>query len=265
MKNYIFADCPFNITFEDGRNNYDDFCSAESQHANQTITVCDFETVGAATYGVEYVSEPFEHFFRAQDNPTSMMFANSDWSQVKICRGKNGEYGEALMITAVYSHLCTMNTLFLHASYVDYKGDGIVFVGPSGIGKTTQAQLWEKHLGAQIVNGDKAFVRIIDNEVYAYGSPWCGSSPYCLNMKSPLSGIVVLKQSDKNCIRKLDTTEAMQYFMPHIFMPNWDKTCTNQVLTTFDKVLEKIPVWLLECRPDEEAVTITKNAILKDK
>ncbi len=264
MGSYVFADCPFDIRFTKGEQNYKDFYSAEDEKNISTITVCDYNDISVNTYGVEYFPESDYRFFRSQINPSSMMFANKDWTNVKICRGINGKFSEELMTTAVYSKLCEKNTLLMHASFVDFNGSGIVFTGPSGIGKTTQAELWEKHLGATIVNGDKVLLRAFDDEVYSYGAPWSGSSPYCLNKKSVLKGIVVLLQSDKNSIKRLDAIESTAQVLPHIFIHHWDGKCVERVLATFDDVLKNTPIWLLECRPDEEAVMITKEAILGD-
>lgn len=258
---YSFVDCPFEITFGGKEEKYQDFYSAESLSPIQKINISDFDDMSSFSYGIEHFSHKTNHFFRNRENPTSMMFANNDWTDVNICRGVNGEYSDELVVTAVYSRLCSLNALLLHASYVDYEGNGIIFTGPSGIGKTTQAELWEKYRNATIVNGDKVFVRLVDDKFHAYGSPWKGSSEYGINKKSELKGIVVLLQSDKNSIRKINSIEAMQLFFPHVFLPRWDEACMHDLLNSFNLLLEKTPIWLLECNLEEEAVKITEKAI----
>jgi hypothetical protein len=153
------------------------------------------------------------------------------------------------------------DALLLHGSLVELEGEGVVFTGYSGIRKTTQAQLWEKYLNAEIINGDKLFLRVMENRAFAYGIPWKGSSPYCLNRKVPVKGIVVLRQAKENSIKKLDSTACMEYFMPHIFLPHWDPGCISQALDAFAQILSSIPIWLLECRPDEDAVLLTKEHV----
>ncbi|MBO5334051.1 MAG: hypothetical protein J6B37_08080 [Clostridia bacterium] len=260
MKNYIFVDSPFEIVSKK-EEFYKDFYTAESLAPIQRINICDFEDMSGFSYGVEYVAHNSGHFFRNRENPTSMMFANEDWTEVSVCRGVNGEYSNELVVTAVYSRLCSLNTALIHASYVDYNGNGIVFTGPSGIGKTTQAELWSKYRNATIVNGDKVFVRLVGDKFYAYGSPWKGSSSYSVNHKSELKGIVVLLQSENNRIRKLNDIEATQFFLPHVFMPRWSEKCMHELFLTLNILLEKIPVWLLECNLEEEAINITEKAI----
>ncbi len=99
-----------------------------------------------------------------------------------------------------------------------------MFVGRSGIGKTTQARLWEQFRGAEIINGDKVFLTLDEDGrgVTAHGSPWCGSSPYKLNRATPLRGIVVLDQAPENSIRRLSEHEIMTQYVSHIFLPMWD-------------------------------------------
>ena len=149
----------------------------------------------------------------------------------------------------------------MHASCVDIGGVGVLFTGFSGVGKTTQAKLWQDYLGADIINGDKAFIREIDGSFYGCGLPWKGSSEYCLNKKTKLKAIIVLRQAAENRMARLDTSAAMECFMPHVFMPHWDGKCLDRAFDTFEKILEKLPVFLLECRPDEDAVKLTYNTV----
>ena len=149
----------------------------------------------------------------------------------------------------------------MHGALVELDGQGVVFTGYSGVGKTTQAQLWEKYLQAEIINGDKLFLRCLDGQTYAYGAPWKGSSPYCLNRKVPVKAVVALRQAKENSIQKLDSLACMEYFMPHLFLPHWDQACLNRALDTFDQILGSVPVYLLKCRPDEDAVLMTKEQI----
>ena len=42
----------------------------------------------------------------------------------------------------------------IHSSLIRSHGEGLMFIGPSGIGKTTQAELWHAYRNADIINGD---------------------------------------------------------------------------------------------------------------
>lgn len=189
--------------------------------------------------------------------------ANWDWSRVTAYAPGSKDPERALILAAICSRFAFFDAVLLHASFVDCGGNGIIFVGPSGIGKTTQARLWNAHLGADIVNGDKVLMRCFSDEICAYGLPWKGSSPDCLNRKAPVRGIIALRQAETNRIRRLTSLECMEYFVPHVFLPYWDARCVERALDTVDQIVNRIPVWLLGCRPDEDAVLLTKETILR--
>ncbi|MBQ8015629.1 MAG: hypothetical protein IJ264_05525 [Clostridia bacterium] len=258
---YSIAGGCFKIDFSHADEKYKLFETEEKSFCAE-IVACDFLEIGSGSFGVEYLSKNFAHFMRSESKPSCVLFSDADWTESYICADSNGQISDELVIAAVYSALCRSQTLFLHSATVDYNGSGIVFAGPSGIGKTTQAELWQKYAGAEIINGDKIFVKRTENGFYAFASPWKGSSPYCINRNVPLKAIVVLRQSETNRIRGLKSEELLEYLVPHVFLPFWDEKCMEAALETLDLFLSEVPVFLLECRPDEEAVNIAKNVVL---
>ena len=153
----------------------------------------------------------------------------------------------------------------MHASAIAYGENAIVFTASSGVGKTTQAELWAKYKNAKILNGDKVFLKQEEDGIHAWGSPWKGSSPYASNESAKLRAIVVLEQAKENSIRKLTVMEAMQHFVPHVFFPCWDERCEQAVLTFLDQVLEETEIFLLKCRPDEAAVELLAERLDEEK
>ncbi len=216
-------------------------------------------------YGIQYVQTPTDHVLQRYGSSVELLCANNDWSEAVIYSENYADAEYSLPLAAICSRFAGFNTVFLHGSYVNFDDCGVVFTGYSGVGKTTQASLWNEFLNAEPINGDKVFLRVVDGEVFAYGSPWKGSSEYCINKKSPLKGVVVLKQSKENTIKRLNTLECIELFMPHIFLPHWDEVNLLKAIDTFNIILEKVPVWLLECRPDEDAVKLTRDAIFNIK
>lgn len=210
-------------------------------------------------HSIQYTDKPSERLLRLENG--ELLFSDGEWRNCTVYTSRRNNSEHSLPLAAICSAFSKHNALFMHASVVDLNGSGIIFAGYSGVGKTTQAQLWEKHLGARIINGDKAFVRCMDDGFFAYGCPWKGSSEYCLNERTQLRGIVVLRQAAQNRITRLESGQAVELFMPHVFLPHWDSDCLGKSLDTFNRLVEDVPVWLLECRADEEAVRLTHGKV----
>jgi hypothetical protein len=93
--------------------------------------------------------------------------------------------------------------MILHSALVNWDGKGLIFTGPSGIGKSTQASLWERYRQAKILNGDKGGIRKEGEEWLAYGFPYAGSSQIFINESVPIKAIVGLRQAKQNQIKIL--------------------------------------------------------------
>ncbi len=242
---------------------YKDFVSgfeAENEQEDCILTLSAKQS-GEEYHGVQFIETTQGHVIRRMESAYELLCANDDWSQAALYCKNYSDANFTLPLTAICSRLSFFNTLLIHGSFVKHNNSGIIFTGYSGVGKTTQAKLWNKYLDAEIINGDKVLIRSDDNGAVAYGLPWQGSSPYRLNKKAPVKAIIALRQAKENKISRLNSIECAQYFMPHIFLPHWDKSCLQSALDTFDSIIKDVPVYLLECRADEEAVILTENTV----
>ena len=157
--------------------------------------------------------------------------------------------------------LITKPVLHFHSSFVMYIDQAILFTGPSGIGKTTQAELWRDYEDAIIVNGDVTLIRKIDDVWRAFGAPIHGSSPYCENMDAPIAAIIVLKQAEENQLIRLDAFTALGECFPEIYRPEMSDETYEILLDTVDALFSEIPVYQLSCRPDRESVELVKQTL----
>ena len=157
--------------------------------------------------------------------------------------------------------LLDFNALILHASLIRWKGQGIIFSAPSGTGKSTQADLWAQHQGAEILNGDRAALRQINGIWTAFGLPYAGTSGIYRNESAPLKAIVVLQQAKANRIRRLHGAEAFRYLYPETVIHRWDPFFEKRASDLLLAIIADTPVFLLECRPDEEAVKLLRDAL----
>ena len=150
--------------------------------------------------------------------------------------------------------------LILHASYIRHGDRGIIFTAPSGTGKSTQADLWRDHRGAEILNGDRAVIGLRGEIPYVFGFPMSGSSPYCENVDLPLCCIVSLLQGPENRIRRLRGREALKVILNGTYA---DPKHRDDFIRNIDTALKLVhtPVFELSCRPDIGAVETLEDAI----
>ncbi|MBO5463204.1 MAG: hypothetical protein J6A49_07815 [Clostridia bacterium] len=150
--------------------------------------------------------------------------------------------------------LLPFKVLLFHASYISFNDEAILFSADCGVGKSTQAELWRKHRGAEVINGDKAGVSVENGKVYAHGLPFCGTSGICKNRTLPLKAIVFLGQAPENKIRRVTGVEAIQSLLHNIYLdflaPGEMQKCVDVLI----ELLNTIPVYRLDCTPDERAV-----------
>ena len=231
------------------------------------LFTCETDDNKDKCYGIQYLAgegRRIKNVFFSQKDKRQMLYTfEDDYSRFffQIDENCTSEVFSELLMVGFYSYMALHDTLLMHASAVSYEDKSIVFTAPSGTGKTTQAELWAKHKGATILNGDKVFLKKEDDGIHAWGSPWKGSSPYAENASAPLRAIVALEQAEENSIRKLEGFEVLEYVVPHVFFPSWDERCEQAVLTFLDQVLGETEVYLLKCRPDEGAVELLASTI----
>ena len=161
-----------------------------------------------------------------------------------------------------YNCLVDFDGLMVHASAVIYKGGAYLFSADSGTGKSTHTQLWLKAFGdeAKILNDDKPAVRIFDDGVYAYGTPWSGKTDFSVNEKALLKGICFIHRSENNSIKRVQGGEILTELMKQTLRPI-DKDKVQRFLKNVDLLLERVPVYKMGCNMDVEAAHVAYNAM----
>lgn len=177
----------------------------------------------------------------------------------------SGRVGTRTVLSSVAAeHLIAENDGFVfHCSYIAHDGKAILFTAPSGTGKSTQAEQWKQHRHAEIINGDRAAVRVVNETIIAEGIPFSGSSQYCKKRSLPLGAIVYLGQAPQTTIRKMRGYEAFSRIWEGCSVNIWDKQDVAKVSNVVRQITELIPVFHMPCTPNESAVIALEQELRK--
>lgn len=185
-----------------------------------------------------------------------------------LYRKKYPEADDALieyMVTGskFYHNLIHYNGILLHSSAVILDGKAYLFSAPSGTGKSTHTSLWLKEFpGAEILNDDKPALRILDDGIYVYGTPWSGKTDQNLNRKVPLQGIAFLNRGSENTISKMDSMNALENLLNQTVRPG-AKNSVMQLMGLLDLIIKRIPIYQLTCNMEQEAARVSFDAMSK--
>lgn len=164
-------------------------------------------------------------------------------------------------LLALERRMLTLDGLILHCAFVEYQGEAILFSAPSETGKTTQANLWERHRGAETVNGDRGLLQKMNGRWYARGWPVCGSSGVCRNKDVPIRAIVMLSQAPEDRAERLGARKAFTQVYSQTTINRWDRLANLRALELLENLVTEVPVYHLACTMNETAVEALEAAL----
>ncbi len=168
--------------------------------------------------------------------------------------------------TAVNFLLLSHKCLAIHCSTNVFGDKAVAFLGESGTGKSTHTRLLRERYPAEarLLNDDSPLIRVMDNgEVMVYGSPWSGKTPCYKAEAYPLKGLVRLSQAPYNKISRLSPLQAIGALLPSAPPAlNYQDETSDLLCEYISDVLERVPVWHLECLPNAEAAELSHDTVL---
>ncbi|MCD8089030.1 MAG: hypothetical protein LUD81_00095 [Clostridiales bacterium] len=213
----------------------------------------------AAAYVVEDGAENFKPTFGIFLNKSSLEEFQAENPHLTI---NDCEY--LLTGAAFYEKLVEFRGIMLHSSAVVVDGYAYLFSAASGTGKSTHTGLWLDYFGdrAYILNDDKPALRMTENGIYAYGTPWSGKTDLNRNLKVPIAGICFIERSEENHIRKAGTFEAFGRFYEQTIRPESEENMA-MFMETANDIFSSVPIYIMGCNISHEAVETSYNEMRK--
>ncbi len=161
--------------------------------------------------------------------------------------------------------------IMMHACGVSHNGQGIIFAGTSGAGKSTVADLWKTRISRLksrsmeppkntiLLSDDRIIIRKIDGRFFVFGTPWHGDSKVCSPEEAPLDKIFFLQQARENKVKKIDSIKAASRLIVCSFPPFWDKKGMEFTLNYCAELAQRIPCYELDFVPDKRVLDLVRS------
>jgi len=197
---------------------------------------------------------------------SNILITNPEWNQMTLIERITGPDWISLLNTGVGELILRTAILFVrglvfHASGLDDNGSGIVFIGHSGAGKSTQVAMWQKESGVIALNDDRIAIVPSKSGLRCYGTPWGGSLNIAKNHSAPLKAIIILEQASTNQITRFPLAPLPSWMMARTFLPYWDKNLMVVAMKNLELILSKVPVYLLRCRPEKAVIPLVRSIL----
>lgn len=173
------------------------------------------------------------------------------------------DYLETLAVyRKIADEMLEYNTILFHGSVVSVDNIGYLFTAKSGTGKSTHTSLWREVFKerAVMVNDDKPLLRVTENGVTAYGTPWNGKHRLSTNISVPLNAICVLERSDENYIEKVTAESVYNMLVQQVYRPQNPQKLLK-TLQLIDAMADNVNFYRLGCNMDISAAETAYNGM----
>jgi hypothetical protein len=175
--------------------------------------------------------------------------ANRSWDLYIDGAGESADPLEYPLDGLILYYLTAIHgDIMVHASGVDHSGNGYIFSGVSGKGKTTMARLWDK-AGSRVIHDDRLIVRNIEGRYLMFNTPvYKNDSP----SQSEISAIFLISHGKENMIIPVTGAQAVSLFLANCIQHNWNRELVEKLIGSVSALCTKVPVSLLRFKPDNE-------------
>ena len=148
--------------------------------------------------------------------------------------------------------------LLFHGSVVAVDGVAYLFTAKSGTGKSTHTRLWREVFGerAVMINDDKPLLRVSEDGVRAYGTPWNGKHHLGSNLSAPLKALCILERDSCNHVEAVSAEEAFLTLLQQCYRPESGEKM-EKTLALLERMSRRVKLYRLGCNMDPEAALVS--------
>lgn len=258
-------------------------------HASLKRFAVTHETVGGADFYIHLVADPFRSapLFQAQFTGSSLETNASDgmlfsfstgqfvadrkfsrvqlWSpydrEISLQRDGfpnfNGDPGLRLIL---WGKAAVAGCCYLHGALNVLDGKYILFMGDSGVGKTTLSRL-ACDLGGSCLTEEDPFLAWKKNTPIVYGTPWPGSMGPDVPKSGELAALFFLRHASKNSLQRLDHALASRRLLHNARIFKWLPHTIPKAIELLDTVSRSVPAYDFGFVPDYSAIEAIRKVL----
>ncbi|MDO9325110.1 MAG: radical SAM protein [Methanoregula sp.] len=162
--------------------------------------------------------------------------------------------------------LADRNAVMIHSAAAIVNGQGLMFVGRSGAGKSTTVTLLKKAgmsrepgstITTEILCDDRNIVRHQNNGWYVYGTWHHGDVPDVSAASAPLRAVLFLQQDTINRLTRIDDRrDILKRLLSMLIRPLATEAWWQKELDVLEKIVAEVPCYIMQFD--------TSGAIVKD-
>jgi MoaA/NifB/PqqE/SkfB family radical SAM enzyme len=195
-----------------------------------------------------------------QDHTSVRLYSNGSMEMGQTDRASLYSDQIALIQTALAQVLAGRQGCFLHSSGVVFGGKGVLFVGHSGVGKSTLKEMILSRTKADSLCEDRNIVRRWPDGSWVYGT-WANKDlPEVSATSAPLGAIMFVEQTEENRITPLeDRLEVVKRLIPCMIRPFETKEWWDNALTLLGNIAREVPCYRLGFDLSGEIVSMVES------
>jgi len=215
----------------------------------------DYIAEGVPDFSVETCEEDIE--YEREKSKREAVFEGR-----KVYEYSDGYLEEIAVYRKIAEKMPYYDTILFHGSVISVDGQGFLFTAKSGTGKSTHTRLWRKVFGdrAVMVNDDKPLMKVREDTVTVFGTPYNGKHRIGNNISVKLKGLCILERAEQNSICRVGKHDVYSMLLQQVYRPS-DSESMRKTLGLVDRLAEITPLYRLGCNISEEAVEVAYNGM----
>lgn len=161
-----------------------------------------------------------------------------------------------LLYREIARYFADHNGAVFHGALIERQGAGYLFTAKSGVGKSTHIFNWLKEYpDTTVVNGDKPILRLTEDGVLGYGTPWCGKEGLQTNKSVPIRAIILVERAAENAIAPIAPVRAFPKLLTQCFCLEDDRAverCTDFCLA----LAKSVKLYRLQCNREQTSAKV---------